>query len=106
MIPQFELENGTVLAPINTGLRLLIHVTDRDSAADYRERPRLIVYSGQKQTTVTTDVPIEKVRGPSIPSQDWNDLVLYIDRNRALLIQLWNGDIGRWDYMQRQTPIN
>ena len=106
MIPQFEFEGGTVLAQINTGLRLLISVTDQVSAVGFRDRPRLIVYSGRNQTTVTTDIPVEIVRGPLITGQDWSDLVRYIERNRDLLIHLWNGEIGRGHYTHRQLPID
>jgi hypothetical protein len=106
MIAQFQLEGGTVLTPTITGLRLLISVTDQTLAVGFKDRPRLIVYSGRDQSTVTTDLPIQVVRGPAITGKDWDELVRYIGRNRPLLIGLWTGEIGRSDYMHRQSPVD
>jgi hypothetical protein len=106
VIPHFELEGGTVFLPSDTGLQFPISVTDNASAVGFRERARLIAYSGRNQTTVTTDLPIQVVRGPAITGKDWDELVRYIERNRGLLIGLWTGEIGRWDYMHRQSPVD
>ena len=106
MIPAFELEGGTVLARIHSGLEPLISVTTKHDAVGFKARPRLRVYYPPKQITVTVDDSIEVMEGGVITDRDWSDLIRYIEINRVLLIELWVGEIDRTTYMNQQQAID
>jgi hypothetical protein len=107
VVARFFLEAIYNLLPRDTGVEgAIIWVSDGEfSGVDSQHRPRIKVVLGNKITTegLKDSVSVRITNPPvvlgTLPGEIRKQVIRFVNRNRGVLLQHWNGELGSKDTM-------
>ena len=95
------------LKPDQTGLPFELFVSEKEYASNQHHRPRVKILNKQNtvNASISFDDDIEILGGYIKHNNDFKKIEEYIQLNKKLLYQLWNGEINQTQYSNNQQKI-